>query len=118
MIDFYESDSTSLNYLKNFSFTSNFKRPRLFVNNNEAILKLFCNGVGFGTLTQEIAKPHLEGGELVTLNGGAVMEDPLALAWYPRPQMPTSFKDIIAAVKEVSIFFSRGDRGHLGPQTF
>jgi DNA-binding transcriptional LysR family regulator len=99
LIDFYESDQTSLNYLKKYSFISSLKRPRLFVNNNEAIIKLFRDGVGFGTLTQEIAKPHLESGDLITLNGGAMMEDSLALAWYPRPEMPGYLKDIIAAVK-------------------
>lgn len=99
LIDFDESDQTSINYLKKFSLLSKLKRPRLFVNNNEAIIKLFSEGVGFGTLTQEIAKPYLESGKLITLNGGSVMEDPLALAWYPRPEIPNYFKDIISAIK-------------------
>lgn len=99
IIDFYESDSTTLNYLKKFDLLSDVRRPRLFVNNNEAIIKLFCKGVGFGALTQEIAKPFLESGELITLNGGAVMEDPLALVWYPRTEMPGYLKAIIAGIK-------------------
>lgn len=99
VIDFYESDSTSINYLKKFDLVSGMKQPRLFVNNNEAIIKLFSHGVGFGTLTQEIARPYLDSGDLVVLNGGAVMEDPLALAWYPRPEMPGYLKAIIASIK-------------------
>ncbi|MGZ3775040.1 MAG: LysR family transcriptional regulator [Pseudobdellovibrionaceae bacterium] len=99
LIDFYETDQTSLNYLKKFKISSLLERPRLFVNNNEAIIKLFCQGVGFGTLTQEIAKPHLDNGDLITLNNGATMDDPLALAWYPRPEMPKYFKAIIDSVK-------------------
>lgn len=99
LIDFYESDQTSINYLKKFGLLSELGRPRLFVNNNEAIIKLFRQGVGFGTLTQEIAKPLLESGELIAINGGAIMEDPLALTWYSRPEMPGYLKAIVSAIK-------------------
>lgn len=99
LIDFYENDKTSVNYLKNFALISELKKPRVFVNNNEALIKLFCRGVGFGTLTQEIAKPYLDNGELIMLNGGAAMEAPLALVWYPRPEMPGYLKTIIASIK-------------------
>lgn len=99
IIDFNESDSTTLNYLKKFDLAALIKKPRLFVNSNEAIIKLFHSGIGFGTLTQEIAKPYLESGGLVALNGGSVMEDPLALAWYPRPEVPLYFKAIIHSLK-------------------
>ncbi len=99
VIDFDEGDLTTLNYLKKFDLMMQLKRPRLFVNNNEAIIKLFSAGVGCGTLTQEIAKPHLESGDLIVLNGGSVMEDPLALVWYPRPEMPQYFKAIIDSIR-------------------
>jgi DNA-binding transcriptional LysR family regulator len=99
IIDFYKTDQTTLNYLKKFDLASIVKRPRLFANNNEAIIKLFIEGVGFGTLTQEIAKPYLESGLLIALNSGAVMDDPLALVWYPRPEMPVYLKSIISAIK-------------------
>lgn len=99
VIDFDESDQTTLNYLKKFDLVSQLKKPRLFVNNNEVIKKYFGRGIGFGTLTHEIAKPHLDAGDISVLNGGAVMEDPLALAWYPRPEMPPYFKAIIDSIK-------------------
>lgn len=99
IIDFEEKDSTTLNYLKTFSIAKPLGKPRVFVNSNEAIIKLFCKGIGFGTLTQEIAKPYLESGELITLNGGSAMEEPLAIAWYPRPETPNYFKAIIACIK-------------------
>jgi DNA-binding transcriptional LysR family regulator len=99
LIDFYESDQTSLNYLKKFGHISALGRPRMFANNNDVIIRLFKQGVGFGTLTQEIANPHVESGELITLNGGAIMEDPLALAWYPRPEMPPYLRAVISAVR-------------------
>lgn len=99
IIDFYESDQTTLNYLKKFDLVGKVKKPRLFINNNEAIIKMFSNGIGYGTLTQEIAKPFIERGELITLNSGSVMEDPLALVWYNRPEMPKYFSEIIKAIK-------------------
>ena len=99
IIDFYENDQTTLNYLKKYDLISKIKKPRLFVNNNEAIIKMFSSGVGFGTLTQEIAKPHIESGDLIVLNSAHVMEDPLALIWYNRPEMPKYFEELIKAIR-------------------
>ena len=99
LIDFAETDTTSLDYLKKFGLISQVKRPRLYANNNEALIKFFANGIGFGTLTQENARPHLEAGHLIALNGGAVMEDSHALAWFPRPEMPAYFRAILDAIK-------------------
>lgn len=99
LIDFDETDPTSVSYLKKFGLLAHLKRPRLFANSNEVIIQLFRRGVGYGTLTQEIAKPHLEAGHIVALNGGAVMEDPLALVWYPRPEMPAYFRDLVRAIR-------------------
>jgi LysR family transcriptional regulator, chromosome initiation inhibitor len=98
VIDFNQADSTAFNYLKKFDLGP-LKRPRLFVNNNDAILRLFIEGVGFGTLTHEIAQPYVQNGDLILLNGGASMEESLALVWYPRTQMPVYFKAIIAAIR-------------------
>ncbi|MGZ3736796.1 MAG: LysR family transcriptional regulator, partial [Bdellovibrionota bacterium] len=81
-IDFYESDRTTARYLAHFSLEKPPRgRERLFVNENEALIRLFAAGVGYGTLTESVAKPHLESGALITLNKGQAMEDPLALAW-------------------------------------
>ena len=60
---------------------------------------MFASGVGYGTLTQEVAKPFIERGELITLDSGFVMEDPLALVWYNRPEMPKYFSEIVKAIK-------------------
>lgn len=99
IIDFDETDKTTLDYLRKFKLSDHDFHSRLFTNNNEAIIKLFTRGIGFGTLTQEIARPHLESGALIALNGGAVMESPLALVWYPRPEVPKYFKAIIETIR-------------------
>jgi DNA-binding transcriptional LysR family regulator len=99
VIDFHENDLTTVNYLKKFGLTSHLRKPHLYVNNNEAIVRLFSEGIGFGTLTLEIARPHFESGRLVALNGAAVMDDPLAATWYPRPIMPPYFQALLNALK-------------------
>lgn len=99
IIDFEENDQTTLNYLEKFNLVSHIGKNRLFANNNEAIIKLFCKGVGIGTLTQEIARPYIDSGELIALNGGSMMEDALALVWYPRPEMPGYLKSIVSSIK-------------------
>jgi LysR family transcriptional regulator, chromosome initiation inhibitor len=99
IIDFNESDQTTLNYLKRFELISKVGQPRLFVNGNDALIKLFSAGVGFGTLTQDVVRPFIEAGELILLNNGAMIEEPHALAWYPRPQVPYYFKSIVQAIK-------------------
>jgi DNA-binding transcriptional LysR family regulator len=99
VIDFYESDQTTFNYLKRYNLEK-IKRPdRLFVNENEALVRMFSVGAGYGTLTEDIAKPFLESGDLIKLNRGQVFEDPLALTWYPRHEKPDYFQDLIRSIK-------------------
>lgn len=99
IIDFYASDTTTMRYLEQFDLAGLVRRERLYVNENQALVRLFSEGVGFGTLTESVARPYLENGELITLNRGQAMEDPLALAWYPRPQKPDYFADLVRAIK-------------------
>ena len=99
IVDFDINDPTTRNYLKKFKLSEYVKKERLFVNSNEAIAHLFSEGVGFGTLTQEVAEPLIRANKLIILNRGKVMEDPLALTWFPRPEMPDYFKDIVSTIK-------------------
>lgn len=99
IIDFYEIDPTTRNYLKRYDLISHVKRERLYVNENEALIKLFSHGVGYGTLTESVARPHLESSEIFALNKGQAMEDPLALVWYPRTQKSDYFEDLIRSIK-------------------
>ena len=96
-IDFEESDSTTAAYLSRFGWAA--RRERLFVNDNEALIRLIAAGIGFGTLTESVAAPHLASGRLVALNRGQAFEDPLALAWYPRPKKMDYFEATIKAIR-------------------
>lgn len=99
MIDFYESDQTTQKYLKKFALHVPLKTRRIFVNENEALIRFFKKGIGFGTLTESVAKPYLDSGELITLNKNQTLEDALALVWYPRPQKSDFFTDLVRSIK-------------------
>jgi len=99
IIDFYDEDQTSINYLKNFNLMNFKRRSRLFINENESLIQLFIAGVGFGTLTEIVAKPYIENGSLIKLNRGQCLESPLAFAWYPRHEKAAYFHDIIRSIK-------------------
>jgi hypothetical protein len=94
-IDFDSSDNTTFSYLIKFGLIDLSKNPRHFVNENDALIKLFVAGVGFGTLNIEIAKPFVERGQLILLNSGKFNEQEHALVWYPRPNKAEYFKKII-----------------------
>jgi LysR family transcriptional regulator, chromosome initiation inhibitor len=98
MIDFSSSDDMSFSYLKSFGLSGRAKTDRHYVNNNDALIHLFRSGIGYGVLTREVAEPYLKKGELILLNGAKVYENPVALAWYPRPQMPSYFQALIDAI--------------------
>lgn len=99
IIDFYESDETTMRYLRSFGLDKFPQKNRLFINQNEALSHYISLGIGFGTLTESVAKSLLERRQIVRLNGGKTYEDPLALAWLPRTR-PTAFvEDIIRSVK-------------------
>lgn len=99
IIDFYESDSTTMTYLKHFGLERLANRNRLYVNENEALISFFASGVGYGTLTESVAQAPLEASKLIRLNRGQAHEAPLALAWYPRSKRQPYFEDILRSLK-------------------
>ena len=56
-------------------------------------------GLGSGVLTAEVAKGPIGAGRIAILNNGATYRSQLALAWYPRPEMPHYFRALIQAIK-------------------
>lgn len=99
VIDFYQSDKTTQNYLKKFNLLNEARTDRIFANTNYALISLIKAGIGYGTLTQEVASDDLARGELILLNQKQIFEDPQALAWYPRKEMPQYFSRIIESIK-------------------
>jgi LysR family transcriptional regulator (chromosome initiation inhibitor) len=99
VIDFDLTDQTTHHYLRKFKLETSARQERHFVNNNDSLIKFLSAGLGYGVLTAEVAKPWLDSGELIVLNGGATMENPLALAWYPRSEMQGYFQEIIRSIR-------------------
>ncbi len=99
IIDFYESDKTTFNYLKKFELEKTTRPDRLFVNENAALIRMFIHGVGYGTLTDDLARSYIENGDLIKINRGQPYEEPLALVWYPRHERSDYFHDLIRSIK-------------------
>lgn len=99
IIDFYESDSTTHDYLRKYNLLKNSRPDRIFANTNYALINLIKAGIGYGTLTLEVAEKDLKSGHLIALNQKQVFESPQALAWYPRKEMPKYFRFLIDIIK-------------------
>ena len=98
IIDFDESDQTSIHYLKQFDLLKYAQADRLFVNRTESLSKMLIEGYGYGVLTKEFGKPFLESNDLMTLNNGKTLDNALTLAWYARPEPPKYFLAIMDAM--------------------
>jgi LysR family transcriptional regulator (chromosome initiation inhibitor) len=96
-IDFNKSDTSTSNYLGHFGLKST--RERLFINENDALIRMFISGIGYGTLTEMVAAPFIANGKLIKLNKGQTVEDPLALVWFPRSRKIEYFEHIIRSIK-------------------
>lgn len=99
MIAYAPDDPLGADYLQKFHLLAELKRPRLFANENETILALVLLGAGFALLPVDLALPYIQQKKLITLNEGKAFKIPFALAWYPRPEMPAYFKELIQAIK-------------------
>lgn len=99
IIDFHASDPTSLNYLKAFRLQNVVKRPRMYANENQTLISMFCAGIGFGTLVREIAEPYIAENRLVYLNDGKSAKEAISLVWYRRSEMPKYFKNLIDIIQ-------------------
>ncbi len=99
IIDFSENDAATIEYLKKHNLMQYVKKTRLYVNENEALIHLFSEGVGYGVLSEAVAKPHIESGKLILLNKAQVLEEPIVLVWYPRSKPPDYFSDIIKLIR-------------------
>jgi LysR family transcriptional regulator, chromosome initiation inhibitor len=98
IIDFDRSDAMTLAYLKKHHLQAKARSERLFVNSNEPLVHLFSEGIGYGVLTEEVAGPHLRSGSIALLHPSHHYENPLALAWYPRPELPAYFRAVLKAL--------------------
>ncbi len=98
IIDFDPTDRTTHEYLEKYGWLDQVQKERHFVNNNSALVRLLKEGLGYGTLLEEIASSYFQTGELIPLHPSGGLKSDCALAWYPRPQMAPYFKALIQAI--------------------
>ncbi|MGE3260443.1 MAG: LysR family transcriptional regulator [Bacteriovoracia bacterium] len=96
---YHPGDSTGLDYLKSFDCLAHLKRPRLYVNENQALQNFLTLGVGFGLLPRELAADLIHEEKLVALNQGRAFKIEVALAWYPRAEPPAYFQALVSAMQ-------------------
>lgn len=99
IVDFSEDDPMTLSYLRKYDLQRHLKRPRIYANSNDTLLQLLLSGVAYCVLTKSVAQPLLTNGKIIMLNNGLTMNDEVALAWYPRAEMPNHFQDIVSEIK-------------------
>jgi DNA-binding transcriptional LysR family regulator len=98
IIDFDPSDTMTFDYLKKHKLLEQANSERHFINNTESLVEMFKAGLGYGVLTTEFAAPFLKRGDITLLNSGGIYENQMALAWYPRQQMPKYFQALVDAI--------------------
>src|SRR5262249_38662025 len=99
MLAYHPGDSTGLRYLEEFNLSDYPEQERLFANENQVLLNLIIQGVGFSVVPREIAEAHIKAGELIVLNQNRSLKIDMALAWYPREYRPDYFDEIIQSIK-------------------
>lgn len=98
IIDFNEGDDATLAFLREHGLTRGARRRRHLVNNPDALAELVAAGLGYTVLDADFAAWWLAGGRLVNLAPGRWLDQEVALAWYPRREMPAYFRALIDAV--------------------
>lgn len=98
IIDYDPSDQMTFHYLKHFGLFDIAHHERHFVNRTESLAMMVTAGLGYGALTAEFSQPYIDRNELIILNSGKIFEYLLSLAWYPRPEPPKYFVDIVRSI--------------------
>ncbi len=99
IVDFDETDDATFAFLREHELFSGGRRQRHLVNNPDALAELVAGGFGYSVLAEDFAKPLLEDGRLVDLCPKKHLDQEIALAWYPRHEMPSYFRALIDAVR-------------------
>lgn len=98
IIDFDPNDTVTMDLLKKYKLNKKARAERHFANNIDALTSMIEQGVGYSVLTEEFAAKFIKDGSLISLEKGMHFDDPVALAWYPRSEMPQYFKELIEAI--------------------
>lgn len=98
IVDFSAADTMTFDFLEKYRWLSKCRKERHFANNTDALASMIKSGLAYSVLSEEFSLADLKRGELIDLAPGKFTEHRIALAWYPRPEMPSYFKDLIDAI--------------------
>jgi LysR family transcriptional regulator (chromosome initiation inhibitor) len=98
IIDFNERDDATFAFLRGHDLLAGARKRRHLVNNPDALADLVAAGLGYSVLAEDFAAPRIAAGSLVDLAPGRSHDLEMALAWYPRHEMPGYFQALIDAV--------------------
>ena len=98
IIDFNQADDATFAFLRKCGLLDQARHRRHLANSPDAIATMVADGVGYSVLPEEFALPMIQSNRLVDLCPDQFLDDEIALAWYPRHEMPAYFKDLIAAI--------------------
>lgn len=99
IVDFDETDDATFAFLREHDLLAGARRRRHLVNNPDALAELVAGGLGYSVLAEDFAAPWLADGRLVDLCPGRHLDQEIALAWYPRHEMPAYFRALLDAVR-------------------
>lgn len=99
IIDFNQADLMTFNLLEKYKLKNLTGKERHFANNTDALVSMVIGGLGYSALAEDYAAPFVKHGELVKLNSEYFFDHKVAIAWYPRHEMPEYFQAIISALK-------------------
>jgi DNA-binding transcriptional LysR family regulator len=98
IIDFNSEDNLTFAYLEKYRFINRARKERHFANNTDALISMIAAGLGYSVLTEELAQSHVNRGEIFKIAAHQFLDFKIALAWYPRPEMPDYFKAIVQSL--------------------
>lgn len=98
IIDFHDEDPTTKLYLSKYELLDFARSEKIYANENRTLVSMIRQGIGYGTLNSEIAAEYIERKELIALNSSKTLQEKIALAWYPRNEMPGYFEAVIKGI--------------------
>lgn len=99
IIDFDVQDQMTYKLLEKYKLKPKANTERHFANNTDALASMITNGVGYSVLSEDFANTLVKNKELIQLGDDYFFDFKIALAWYPRHEMPEYFKAMTKALQ-------------------
>lgn len=99
IVDFNQSDDATFSFLRKYLLSDLARKDRHFVNNTDALASVVAGGYGYTVLSEEFAEPYLRNSTLFSICPDRDYDYEVALAWYPRPELPDYFGRLISVIQ-------------------